>query len=510
MAVTASNATILNSDGDFGMQTPDSQITTPWSPVGGDAIATTDSQSPFTNVYANNGIGGNLIGGNGSYIVDFFEPQTTATAPMLYCNFDVCLNEQESNVNEYQHFALSLDAGTKIMFDAYVGSNAIFVSNGYGAYDLVSTQLSPNTWYNLQFAFDLNALTYSGRIATETEAFEVATRTINSSATATYYNAWTGTVNSFFTDKGTYTSSTPDSYDVDNVAISNTAFDTVGPAATPEGSTAETVVNIDFNGYRDGDDPTYAVTYAPANGEIWNGISVNSLGGNDNVSISASNLLDDEGNTTSVSFSVNPVGGDLYLTPGLTNLRNDYLFTNSADNTSDAAFTISGLENATTADLLFSGSGFEHLVFDGAESLEAVFFKDWGYFYDVPVVNGTITGTFGDGTGSTVVVAGMSVFFSESENPQIPGDANNDQKVDGSDVTILAGNWQKGVSDGQTANWEDGDFNGDGKVDGSDVTILAGNWQYGVTAAATSVPEPSMILLILGGLLSTLLIRRKC
>ena len=82
----------------------------------------------------------------------------------------------------------------------------------------------------------------------------------------------------------------------------------------------------------------------------------------------------------------------------------------------------------------------------------------------------------------------------------IPGDANNDGKVDGSDVTILAGNWQKGVSDGLTAIWEEGDFNGDGKVDGSDVTILAGNWQYGVTAAAAAVPEPSILigLLMLG------------
>ena len=38
-----------------------------------------------------------------------------------------------------------------------------------------------------------------------------------------------------------------------------------------------------------------------------------------------------------------------------------------------------------------------------------------------------------------------------------------------------------------------GDFNADGKVDGSDVTILAANWQAGVTSTvvATSDPEPS-------------------
>lgn len=70
--------------------------------------------------------------------------------------------------------------------------------------------------------------------------------------------------------------------------------------------------------------------------------------------------------------------------------------------------------------------------------------------------------------------------------PDVPGDANSDGVVDGSDVTILAGNWQT-LSD---ATWSMGDFNGDGAVDGSDVTILAGNWQSGVDSSASAVPEP--------------------
>ena len=95
------------------------------------------------------------------------------------------------------------------------------------------------------------------------------------------------------------------------------------------------------------------------------------------------------------------------------------------------------------------------------------------------------------------------------ESPQVAGDANKDGKVDGSDVTILAGNWQKGVGDGLTASWEEGDFNGDGKVDGSDVTILAGNWQYGVEAAAASVPEPSTLVLLLAVMTSLMMIHRR-
>ena len=101
------------------------------------------------------------------------------------------------------------------------------------------------------------------------------------------------------------------------------------------------------------------------------------------------------------------------------------------------------------------------------------------------------------------------IVLPDGDPDPIAGDANNDKKVDGSDVTILAGNWQKGVDDGLTASWEEGDFNGDGKVDGSDVTILAGNWQYGVTAAAASVPEPSTIVLLVCSSLGLLLWRRQ-
>ena len=123
---------------------------------------------------------------------------------------------------------------------------------------------------------------------------------------------------------------------------------------------------------------------------------------------------------------------------------------------------------------------------------------------------------FGDLSGATDALAEVDyirfmegVFAPVEVTPDIAGDANKDGKVDGSDVTILAGNWQKGVNDGLTASWEEGDFNGDGKVDGSDVTILAGNWQYGVETSAASVPEPSTILLILSVLAGVVGVRRR-
>ena len=111
-------------------------------------------------------------------------------------------------------------------------------------------------------------------------------------------------------------------------------------------------------------------------------------------------------------------------------------------------------------------------------------------------------------SGQPLYLDHIRILVPESEEP-IAGDANGDGRVDGSDVTILAGNWQKGVSDGLTASWEEGDFNGDGRVDGSDVTVLAGNWQYGVSAAAAAVPEPDTLVLLLMSTATVGFIMRK-
>ena len=122
----------------------------------------------------------------------------------------------------------------------------------------------------------------------------------------------------------------------------------------------------------------------------------------------------------------------------------------------------------------------------------------------------TFSATSSTCTGSSVIDNIVITDGTNVEVPNIAGDANGDGKVDGSDVTILAGNWQAGVGapDPLTITWGMGDFNGDGQVDGSDVTILAGNWQYGVTAAAASVPEPSTLVLLLGSIVFLMLRRR--
>ena len=86
--------------------------------------------------------------------------------------------------------------------------------------------------------------------------------------------------------------------------------------------------------------------------------------------------------------------------------------------------------------------------------------------------------------------------------PPIPGDANLDDQVDDADAYILATNWLVGSS----ATWGMGNFNGDGYVNDVDATIMAANWQVGVPAKG-AIPEPGMIILLAGALLSLLMWR---
>ena len=85
----------------------------------------------------------------------------------------------------------------------------------------------------------------------------------------------------------------------------------------------------------------------------------------------------------------------------------------------------------------------------------------------------------------------------------MPGDANNDGKVNDADAAILADNWQSGPE----ATWSRGDFNDDGYVDALDATILASNWQVGMDDT-TTVPEPSVLMLLTIGSLMACIIHR--
>ena len=117
--------------------------------------------------------------------------------------------------------------------------------------------------------------------------------------------------------------------------------------------------------------------------------------------------------------------------------------------------------------------------------------------------------SFGDGTSSGFGDAEIDFFrwdatgaYAPESLTLIPGDFNGDGSVDVSDLGILATNY------GGTEGMEliDGDADGDGDVDVSDLGILATN--YGTTSVA-AVPEPSVLIGLLGLVLAGCCTRRR-
>ncbi|MBN2022292.1 MAG: PEP-CTERM sorting domain-containing protein [Pirellulales bacterium] len=131
---------------------------------------------------------------------------------------------------------------------------------------------------------------------------------------------------------------------------------------------------------------------------------------------------------------------------------------------------------------------------------------------DNPLLTGTVGLTnWGSGDGDNGTVFGgwggnpdapLLVEIGTFPEPDKPGDANRDGKVDKKDAALLAANWLKGTG----AVWGEGDFNKDGAVDDLDLAILAANWAPG---DAATVPEPGTLALLLAAAASLVVLRRR-
>jgi hypothetical protein len=95
-------------------------------------------------------------------------------------------------------------------------------------------------------------------------------------------------------------------------------------------------------------------------------------------------------------------------------------------------------------------------------------------------------------------------FFAISSvtNVLLPGDANGDGTVNGTDLnTVLSSYNLTGMT------WSQGDFNGDGTVNGSDLNIVLSNYNQSAGATA-AVPEPSTLVLL--GMGAVVLVGYSC
>lgn len=411
-------AAVLTPDPDFGAQTLGNPIGSPWFEVsGGGNVASASAQSPFTNVFPNNGKGANTPASAGNpYFVGRFSNATPPAADipasatgLLYFNADFRNNSTEGG--DYS-MVITRDANgapTVRTVALYVTGNALY-AEGYGGVGRPILSLTPGTWYNVQLTLDMTNNAYSGTVA----QFGGATTAIPSR-----FFISESPINCIYSDGGTNLfGGTAPNHDIDNFALADTPF---APAPPPLSRlTVGQIVNIDFNGFRPGDvmGPTYVGSGAAGGGSVFNGIPVDSTGGNDNLTVTASNLLDANGIPTRIGFTVSPVGGDNAVgSPAPTSssaLFGDYIFDHSAGNNSDSPFTITFLDPAVSADLYFYINGINRVTVDGAIpapfTSSGIFTSgingNTAFFANVPIVNGQITGHFGN---ELAVIGGMTV-----------------------------------------------------------------------------------------------------
>src|SRR5277367_2393881 len=71
------------------------------------------------------------------------------------------------------------------------------------------------------------------------------------------------------------------------------------------------------------------------------------------------------------------------------------------------------------------------------------------------------------------------------------GDANLDGSVNGTDLGILATNFNKSVTG--FSGWDQGDFNYDGSVNGTDLGYISSNFNQGISAAVITAANPATV-----------------
>jgi hypothetical protein len=524
----AAQGGLLFSDGDFDAQFIDQPVGAPWGPVGAGHTVTSAAQSPYDNVYPDNGKGVHIPASSGNpYLVRMFPENAIPAGSTGTFYFNVDFRNNSVETGDYS-IVITRDANGGLRSVAlYVTGDTLYADSGTGIEPVLALQ--QGTWYNLRLTLDLATKTYAGVVSTFAESTVIPSRPFVRSDVD---------INSVYTDGGTsYAAGTASDHDLDNWALSNTplpppsggAFvkstaphgegfnkdvaiaieledagtavdrtsiqlfvngQTVLPTITkPDGSVVTTVtytpdggwqpsayavkltfadtgapptsqtnefsfevvdplvagsvVNVDFNGLREGDvlGPTFEGVGAGGGGRIFNGIVANSIqpggGNNDNLTVGAVNLVNSFGDVTTVGFTVAPMGGDVGGSPTTDPLSSaalfsDYIFNNSAGNTAgESPFQISGLGSVPFVDLYFyqtfqtgwrvtiPGAGATTFSGQGIFAPDNTF-----YFHRVPVNNGVVDGTFGSGTA---VVCGMSIVsplprpFVKSASPTGPG-----------------------------------------------------------------------------------------
>ncbi len=217
------NAAWLTTDADFGAQTIGSTLASPWTAFGGGGshTVTSNSQSPFTNVFANtNGKGANAaaLSGNPYFVNNLTTPIATDATGFVYLNVDF-RNTSAEETDGYV-LAVSNTQFNHALFLSIRGDNGLQAVTGNGLGGVTWTDiLDPvvGTWYNVQLTLDLTHQSYSGTVT----PFGGSAVTI---AGGSFIHTNVGITNIFSDGGNDGGQLTAPAHDIDNFGLSTTAI----------------------------------------------------------------------------------------------------------------------------------------------------------------------------------------------------------------------------------------------------------------------------------------------
>ena len=229
-------ADLLTADGDFDAQSIGQAVGAPWGPVGGEHTVSAEAQSPYDNVYPDNGKGAHFPASAGnSYIVGMFADKAIPVSSTDLFYFNVDFRNNSADPGDYSIVITRDASGAARSVAFYVTGDTLYAesSDASGPIHEAILTLRTDTWYNLQVTLDLGAKTYSGQVASRTDSAVISSRPFVHADQI---------INCVYTDGGTsiLPGATAD-HDLDNWALSTAPLPALSAAAfvkstSPSGS----------------------------------------------------------------------------------------------------------------------------------------------------------------------------------------------------------------------------------------------------------------------------------
>ncbi len=230
--ITTQLQSLTGIDGDMELQTAASPPTTPWGAGPNSVVSvSTNSQSPFDNLFAPGSLGIHMPN-RGEY--DGFGQSLPNAKPNqdghLFVAFDFRPANQDAGGNGSWRYYIGHGPGNSAAVELFFNGTEFFRRSGDARESVAPLVIGQ--WYQIQLKLDLNAKTYTGRLASKDRTIDL---------TGQFATGWDGMIDNTFIDSYGHIGGVRPALDADNFVVSDTALQSLGestPAQTAESQTA--------------------------------------------------------------------------------------------------------------------------------------------------------------------------------------------------------------------------------------------------------------------------------